>query len=532
MRLATCVIGVALLGLVGRPSVALADDAAPSSYRAVIDRVDLEPASVGGLRLRVKLSALSIQGQLIDLNGPRTVKLLIGGSKVEAPYALGLYGSTYADTAIVVVVQANADYAEALPRLIPALDTTVLETLNDRTQLAILPYSEATGTGKLASLKSVRGRLDQITPASDAGAPALLDTLDRAMLLLKRARTSPDRRPLRKLIVVIGDGRDRANDRERVTALGERANKEGIRIHTFGYAPTKVLRPLLALGELSKRSLGTFRYVRSGGAESWTPAFQQLRDEINKQYVLTYFLPASAEVASKKLKVVTVGATEITSNEMKIPEPACGGEPCAGYCADGVCRVPLEPQRRGIVGWVLLLVGIAVAVIAALGVIGFVIQRRQGGIAHPPVPGQPLAPGQLPVPLQAGHPGLPPGAKPPRLKKSRLPRNPPAPVAAPVAAPPPGPALLIVSGPRAGERHPLQNGFTIGKAPGSTLVLDDGYTSSQHAQVGMDQFGNCRLYDRNSTNGTFVNGVRVNEVVLDHGMSVRIGSTELRFLAQ
>jgi pSer/pThr/pTyr-binding forkhead associated (FHA) protein len=48
----------------------------------------------------------------------------------------------------------------------------------------------------------------------------------------------------------------------------------------------------------------------------------------------------------------------------------------------------------------------------------------------------------------------------------------------------------------------------------------------------MDPSGNCRLYDRNSTNGTFVNGVRVTEVVLDHGMSVRIGSTELRFLAQ
>ncbi|HET7505929.1 MAG TPA: FHA domain-containing protein [Kofleriaceae bacterium] len=531
MRLATCVIGVALLVLVARPAAALADDAAPSSYRAVIDRVDLEPASVGGLRLRVKLSALSIQGPLIDLNGPKTVKLLIGGSKVDAPYALGLYGATNADTAIVIVVQANADYADALPKLIPALDATVLQALGDRTQLAILPYSEATGTGKLTSLKSARSRLDQISADSDAGAPALLDTLDRAMLLLKRAKTSPEKRPLRKLIIVIGDGRDRATDKDRVTALGERASKEGIRIHTFGFAPTKVLRPLLALGELSRRSLGTFRWVRSGGAESWTPAFQQLRDEINKQYVLTYFLPAGAEVANKKLKIVTLGATEITSNEMKIPEPSCGGDPCDGYCADGVCRIPLEAKQRGALGWVVLVVGIVVALIVVLGAIGFVLQRRQAA-AYPPAPGGPFAPGQLPVP---GQPGAPPSAPPDpsrKAKKSKPPRNQPAPVATPVAAPPPGPTLMIMSGPRAGERFPLQNGFTIGKAPGSNLVLDDGYTSSQHAQVGMDQFGNCRLYDRNSTNGTFVNGVRVNEVVLDHGMSVRIGSTELRFLAQ
>ena len=82
------------------------------------------------------------------------------------------------------------------------------------------------------------------------------------------------------------------------------------------------------------------------------------------------------------------------------------------------------------------------------------------------------------------------------------------------------------------KRIPLLNGFTIGKAPNSHLVLDDGYTSGQHAQIGMDTAGTCRLYDRNSTNGTFVNGARITEVVLDHGASVRIGSTELRFLAQ
>jgi pSer/pThr/pTyr-binding forkhead associated (FHA) protein len=134
------------------------------------------------------------------------------------------------------------------------------------------------------------------------------------------------------------------------------------------------------------------------------------------------------------------------------------------------------------------------------------------------------------MPGMAAPPGVP-AAKPSRWRKP--PKAAPV-VAPPVAAPPPttGPALLVLTGPRAGQRIPLQNGFTIGKAPHSNLVLDDGYTSGQHAQVGMDQFGNCRLYDRNSTNGTFVNGVRVTEVVLDHGMSVRIGSTELRFLAQ
>jgi pSer/pThr/pTyr-binding forkhead associated (FHA) protein len=147
-------------------------------------------------------------------------------------------------------------------------------------------------------------------------------------------------------------------------------------------------------------------------------------------------------------------------------------------------------------------------------VVGFVLSKR-----HTAVPGPPGV---------AAPPGAPPVAVPPKAKKRGKQEMPPPPPPPPIA----GPSLLVLSGPLSGQRIALQNGFTIGKAPTSNLVLDDGYTSTQHAQVGMDQFGNCRLYDRNSTNGTFVNGVRVTEVVLDHGMSVRIGSTELRFLAQ
>jgi hypothetical protein len=311
-----------------------------------------------------------------------------------------------------------------------------------------------------------------------------------------------------------------------VTKLGERADRDGIRIHTVGFAPSNVRRPLLTLGELSKRSRGTFRWVRTSSAESWTRTFQQLHDEIDKQYVLTYFLPADADVAGKKLKIVLVGRTEATSNELKIPEPACGREACAGYCVDGICAVEREASERGVFGWLVLVIGVGLAVVVALGVVGFVLQKRRASEVQGLVP-----PGQAAVP---GHPAVPgfvaPGtpAKPPKARKP--PKN------QPVAAPPPppafGPVLLVLTGPRTGQRIPLQNGFTIGKAPTSSLVIDDGYTSTQHAQIVMDQAGNCRLFDRQSTNGTFVNGVRVTDVSLGHGMSVRIGSTELRFLAQ
>jgi hypothetical protein len=532
MRLATSVIGVALFVLAAGPRFARADDtpSGPASYRAVIDRVDLEPASIGGLRLRVELSALALQGQLLDLSDAKAIKLMVGGSKLDAPYARGLYGDTGSDTAIVFIVQANLAYGDVLQTIEATLDDAVLSKLGDRAQVAVMGYGDNTDAGKLGSLKAARAKLGQIASDGSVSEPALLDTLDRATRLLRKAKPSREGAPLRKVIVVVGDGRDRAGDRERITQLGVRADREGIRIHTIGFAPSNVRRPLLTLGELSKRSLGTFRWVRTGGTDSWTRTFQQLHDEINKQYVLTFFLPTDVEVAGKKLKIITVGRTEATSNELKIPEASCGRDACAGYCVNEVCAIPRTNTGRGVLGWLLLVLGIAVGAIAVLGAIGYVLQRKR-----PPVPGLVPLPGQPPVlgqpmpgqdPAMAGQPA--PAGKPPKPPKVKKQKN------QPVAEAPPanGPALLVLTGPRTGQRIPLMNGFTIGKAPGSSLVIDDGYTSGQHAQITMDTAGNCRLFDRQSTNGTFVNGVRVYDVALGHGMAVRIGSTELRFMVE
>ena len=96
----------------------------------------------------------------------------------------------------------------------------------------------------------------------------------------------------------------------------------------------------------------------------------------------------------------------------------------------------------------------------------------------------------------------------------------------------PIPGLLVMNGPRAGQRLVLRDGFLIGKQPGCDLQIEDGYTSTQHAQIQMDVQGRCVLHDRGSTNGTFVNNVPVQQHPLEHGATIRIGSTELRFLAQ
>jgi hypothetical protein len=504
MRPASWVLAAALL-VVAQPS--RADDETKPTFRAVIDRVELEPAAIGGQRLRIHMSALSLQGALVEL-GDAKVKISVGGSELKAPYAIGRYGATGADTAIVFVVQGTFDFTDALPVIATALDENLLKGANERTQIAILTFGETVGSGKLGTAKAARGKLAALAGDGSAGDPALLDTIERALGMLKRAKTESGR-PLRKLIVAIGDGRDRAGDRDRVTRLGARAGREGIPITALGFAPTNIRRPLLTLGELAKRSNGTFRWVRSGKAESWTPAVQQLRDEIEKQYVVTVFAGADDELANKKVKIDTSGRVELHSNEHKIPAATCGGEACepGQYCAD-TCVTPRTGGGRGFFGWVLLLLGIAVGAVLVLGVIGFVMTKRQQ---------QP----QIPMPKP------PPGVQLPHAPQPAVPSAPPA-----APAMQGGPQLYVMTGPRAGETLSLRHGFLIGKGTHCHLVIDDGYTSTNHAQIGMDDQGNCRIYDTGSTNGTFVNGVRVNDKSLEHGMTIRIGSTDLRFLAQ
>ncbi len=514
-------IVLALIALVALPTRALAqaDEDGKPSYRIVIDRVEHEPASITGSRLAIFVSALTLQGQQLDLTEPNTIKTIVGASELKAPFAIGNFAATKEQIAMVVVVQATLEYQEALPIILEQLDASLLAHLDDKTLFAILPYGETVGTGKLAPLKTARAKVAGVTQDGTAGDPALVETVERALLLLKKAKTNPEGRPLRKMILLIGDGRDRAGDRDRVTRLGLRAAKENVRIHSFAYSPSDQRRPLLLMGELSRKSLGTFRWMQilSAKADSWAQKFTQMLDEIQKQYVLTYFVAPDDDPAGKKLKVTTVGRIATTSNEAKVPTSLCNGEECAGYCVDAVCVIPRAPEGRGVFGWILLIGGIGVGAILVLGLIGFVMSKRSPSIPLPPgmqptMPGQPTVPGA-------------PVAKPKKQKKQKPMPNMPV--------MPQGIAyMMFVSGPRTGERVMLHNNFLVGKVPGNHLIIEDGYTSSNHAQIAVDAQGQWHLYDRGSTNGTFVDGNRVTDTVLTSGVTIRFGGTDLRFLVQ
>jgi Protein of unknown function (DUF3662)/FHA domain len=72
--------------------------------------------------------------------------------------------------------------------------------------------------------------------------------------------------------------------------------------------------------------------------------------------------------------------------------------------------------------------------------------------------------------------------------------------------------------------------LAIGRDPQNEIVLDDRRVSRKHAEIRL-RLGRYTLYDLQSTNGTYVNGRRVAEIVLSDGDRIAIGGVEILFRA-
>jgi hypothetical protein len=92
------------------------------------------------------------------------------------------------------------------------------------------------------------------------------------------------------------------------------------------------------------------------------------------------------------------------------------------------------------------------------------------------------------------------------------------------AVPPPARALLRVSEPGGREREVRVGGeaVTLGRAPDNGLVIADARVSRHHGRF-VDRHGTLVYTDLGSTNGTRVNGIRVDEIVLGAGDRLQVG---------
>jgi pSer/pThr/pTyr-binding forkhead associated (FHA) protein len=71
---------------------------------------------------------------------------------------------------------------------------------------------------------------------------------------------------------------------------------------------------------------------------------------------------------------------------------------------------------------------------------------------------------------------------------------------------------------------------TIGRATGADFIVDEGLISRIHCRLTALATGELDLRDLESTNGTYVNGQRVERAKLDAGDVVQVGRVELLVL--
>lgn len=89
--------------------------------------------------------------------------------------------------------------------------------------------------------------------------------------------------------------------------------------------------------------------------------------------------------------------------------------------------------------------------------------------------------------------------------------------------------LLVVEGPKAGQRFPVGEApIVLGKDPSADLCLPDAAVSRRHCILEPTGEG-LRIRDLGSTNGTFVDGLRVTEAFLRAGARIQVGNVVLLF---
>jgi hypothetical protein len=81
----------------------------------------------------------------------------------------------------------------------------------------------------------------------------------------------------------------------------------------------------------------------------------------------------------------------------------------------------------------------------------------------------------------------------------------------------------------AGERFDLFGGISIGRSPDADVRIEDRFASGLHARI-YSRGASYYVEDMNSTNGTFLNGERLEgEAELRDLAELRIGGAEFRF---
>ncbi len=87
----------------------------------------------------------------------------------------------------------------------------------------------------------------------------------------------------------------------------------------------------------------------------------------------------------------------------------------------------------------------------------------------------------------------------------------------------------VLSGPDEGLVRDIESSnIRVGARQGNDVQLSDSGVSGLHFEISLEDRG-YRLKDLDSTNGTFVGGLRVNDIYIKPETVIQVGSTKMRF---
>jgi hypothetical protein len=94
-------------------------------------------------------------------------------------------------------------------------------------------------------------------------------------------------------------------------------------------------------------------------------------------------------------------------------------------------------------------------------------------------------------------------------------------------------AFLVLDQGGKSVHYPLKllDNTSIGRSEQNDIVIADAGISGRHCRVEHRQNG-FRAFDLGSTNGTFINGARIEKASMEHGDRIRLGHTTLVFMVE
>lgn len=503
---------------------------------AVIPR-DGEILALGGV--------VELEGQVDADRPPSTYALLVNGKEIARADRGQPFERSGQDAYVVLAVEISALYAPAIEKVKDAL-REFLDALPPRTKVRIIQFGAEIGDqGSFVPAAAVT--LDDILP-DDEGDIQLTGAITAGLRALQAAERLPakaaaagkdgdkdkDRPPPRRLLIAISDGLNPSMERRGFRQLGDNLRKAGIAFFPVAFSPRDDRFPLLNLGELAKRSGGTFRWAQKD--EQIKEQFLSLAEEIKLLQVLRFAGKKVAKLDEEDL----AGATfSLRCGDLVSPPYTLRGE-------------AMKPQSSRWYLWVAGVLGGLVALWGLAQLIALWLRRRapqaptqqqpwqpppQQPWPQPPIgtgayPQQPAGTGAYPQqPIGSVGTGAYPqqpigtGAYPQQPDHGRV-------VALPSGSSG-GASIILIGGPAGGQQVVLTPPvFTLGKGVASgpqALQVADPTVSSRHCELRHDPAG-WVVVDLGSTNGTYVNDHRITAPTrLRDGDLVRIGvSTQFK----